>query len=208
MKSILKPAIFMILGLGIVLSSCKKDDPTPPVTENPDNNSYTVPDTYVFADADGNNTVSYSGQTERLDMLSEMVTYMKTANNSGTTLDAQTLKNMFANNGYTWQDENGIGLNSSTKQLKNKCFELHRDTVEVWMDAIAAASQSNETGSNGTAGVVESNNGTKQYLFDENGFEHGQLIEKGLMGAVFYYRATSYYLSDAQIGNGVDNSNP
>ncbi len=209
MKSIFKPAILMILGLGVIVSSCKKDDPIPPVAENNDNNSYTVPDTYAFTDANGNSTVNYSGQTQRLDMLSEMVTYMKTANTSGTTLDAQTLKNMFANNGYTWQDDNNLGLNSTTKQLKNKCFELHQDEFEGWMDAIAAASQSDEAGSNGTAGVVvSSTNPSKQYLFDENGFEHGQLIEKGLMGAVFYYQATSYYLSESQIGNGVDNTTP
>ncbi len=205
MKFMFKPAMLMILGLGIVVSSCKKDDPEPPIVENPDD-SYDIPETYSFTDSDGNNTVNFSGQTERLDMLSEMVTYMKTANTSGTALDAQTLKNMFANNSHTWQDINGVGLNASTKQLKNKCFELHQDQFEDWMDAIAAASQSTEEGSNGTAGVVVS--GTKQYLFDENGFEHGQLIEKGLMGAVFYYQATSYYLSEGQIGAGVNNTDP
>ena len=59
-----------------------------------------VPDTYVFTDADGNNTVSYSGQTARMDMLSEMVSYLKTANGSNTTpstLDANTLLAMYDN---------------------------------------------------------------------------------------------------------------
>ena len=32
---------------------------------------YDVPSEYVFTDGDGNNTVSYSGQTARMDMLSE-----------------------------------------------------------------------------------------------------------------------------------------
>ena len=204
-----KSAILAILSLGIAVSACKKDDPEPPTDNNNDDGGYNVPDTYNFTDSEGNSTVSYTGQKQRLDMLSEMVTYMKTANNVGTELDATTLKNMFANNGYTWEDNNNLDLNNTTKQLKNKCFELHRDDFEDWMDAIALASQSVLPGSNGQAGVVISTtNPSKQYLFDENGFEHGQLIEKGLMGAVFYYQATSYYLSDSQIGNGVDNSTP
>ena len=38
--------------------------------------SYNVPTTYEFTDADGNNTVSYSGQTARMDMLSEMTSLL------------------------------------------------------------------------------------------------------------------------------------
>lgn len=205
-----KPAIYAVLGLAISLSACKKDDPEPPVDEtNNDDTGYSIPDTYSFSDSDGNNTVSYTGQQQRLDMLSEMVTYMKTANTSGTEVNAQTLKDMFANSGYTWQDDDGLGLNSTTKQLKNKCFEIHRDDFEGWMDDLAVASQSDQPGSNGQAGVVVSTtNPSKQYLFDSNGIEHIQLIEKGLMGAVFYYQATSYYLSESQIGNAVSNSSP
>ena len=44
-------------------------------TSNDDDNSYTIPDTYVFTDANGNNTVSFSGQTQRKDMLAEITTY-------------------------------------------------------------------------------------------------------------------------------------
>ena len=40
-----------------------------------------MPTTYTFTDASGNNTVSYSGQTARLDMLGEMTSYLKTAKN-------------------------------------------------------------------------------------------------------------------------------
>lgn len=155
---------------------------------------FDVPNTYTF------DNVSYSGQTDRLNMLEEMTTYMKTANTSGVALDANTLKSMFSNEGDVFSF-------TSTKQLKNKCFSLDQDMFEGYMDAIAVASQSTVPGSDGVAGVVSSNDGSKSYLFDENGIEHIQLIEKGLMGAVFYYQATAVYLSEDRIGDAVDNTN-
>ena len=155
---------------------------------------FDVPTTYSF------DNVSYSGQTERLNMMEEMTTYMKTANTSGVALDATMLKEMYENEG------NHFSFTSS-KQLKSKTFSLDQDKYETYMDAIAAASQSTVAGSNGVAGVVESNDGGKKYLFDENGIEYTQLIEKGLMGAVFYYQATAVYLSEDRIGAAVDNTN-
>jgi hypothetical protein len=44
--------------------------------------------------------------------------------------------------------------------------------------------------------VVVSTDGTKQYLLDEHGVEIAQLIEKGLMGACFYYQAATVYLGE------------
>jgi len=178
--------------LAFSLLSCKKDDDG---SSTPDS-SYDIPTTYNFAN------VNYSGQTDRLNQLSEMTTYMKTGNTAGTVLDAQVLKDMYAN-------ENGNGNGnfsfSSSKQLKGKTFELDQALFEQYMDIIATASASAIPGSNGQAGVVVSNDGTKNYLFDANGIEYTQLIEKGLMAATFYYQSSTFYLSDDQIGATVDN---
>lgn len=198
----------LILSLGLIFTACKKDDKDPE-PQQPSGPSYTVPGQYSFEDDGGNSTVSYTGQTQRLDMLSEMETYMKSANTLGVAIDAQTLRAMFANDGYTWSDDNNTGLNETTKQLKNKCFALHQDRFENWMDELAVASQSVVPGSNGTSGVVvSSTNPTKAYLNDANGRELVQVITKGLMGAVLYYQATGHYLTDAEIGSGVDNTTP
>lgn len=173
----------------------KKDDGSCLYDKEP---AYTVPSTYSFTDASGNSTVSYSGQTERLDQLSEMVVLMKTG--TGTVLDAQVLKDMFANVGG---NGNGNFSFTSTKQLKDKCFSLDQTMFEVWMDEIATASVSHASvASNGQAGTLTS--GTSTYLFDENGMEHVQLIEKGLMGAVFMYQSLNVYFGDAKMN--VDNT--
>lgn len=177
----LASALFLLLFLG----SCKEcKEPI----------CFDVPGTYAF------DNVNYSGQTQRLNMLAEMTTYMKTANVVGVALDANKLKEMYVNEG-------GHFSFTSTKQLKDKTFLLEQEVFESYMDAIAAASQATVAGGPGVAGVVESNDGSKAYLFDEFGIEYTQIIEKGLMGAVFYYQATAVYLGEDRIGSAVDNEN-
>lgn len=190
MKKIFTLTQFAVLTCCLILvQSCKPDDDEP---------QYDIPTTYNFTN------VSYSGQTARLDMLGELSAYIKSANAGGVILDAQKLKDMFAN---TNNQFTGSGLNSSGKQLKNKCFSLDVDYFENLFDAAALASQSVTAGSDGVAGVVtSSNDASKKYLQSENGIEYAQVIEKGLMGAVLYYQATGHYLTEDQIGDGVDNT--
>lgn len=141
---------------------------------------------------------SYSGQTDRLNMLAELTTEMKKVN-SGGLVDADVLLQMFANEGSPFSFE-------SSKQLKNKTFELVVDQFETWMIELDSVSQSAEPGSNGVAGRVESLDGEKTYAFNANGYEPVQLIEKGIMGATFFYQAVSVYMSEDKVGNAVDNS--
>ncbi|WP_417266214.1 DUF4856 domain-containing protein [Brumimicrobium sp.] len=159
---------------------------------------YTVPTTYTFKDANGNSTVSYGGQIDRLSQLEEMVVEMK----SGITgmVGEQALLDMFANTG----DNGGGNFSfSSTKQLENKCFPDDVQMFKDWMADLAFASNDfAETAASGQAGVLTS--GSKKYLFDANGYEPVQLIEKGLMGAVFMHQAVNGYFSDAKMN--VDNS--
>jgi len=187
--------ITIILGLIITVSSCKKEED--PIDEDqPD--TYTVPSTYNFAN------VNYSGQTSRMAMLTEMVTLMKTGNTSGVNVDANVLKNMFRNSGNPFSD---INLNTSGKKLINKCFYLDTTYYLNYMDSLQMISASSVSGSNGVAGVVVSTtDNTKKYLFNERGIEITQILEKGIMGGVFYYQALAYYLTDDQIGATVDNS--
>lgn len=183
------PALTLICA-SLFFSSCnRKDDSPSPVVE--------TPTTYNFEN------VNYSGQTARLDMLAELDAEMKKGNTSGTVLSAEKLKNMYANANAPFSNET---LNTSGKQLKDKTFSLDRPVFEEYFDKLAQASTSTTPGSNGVAGVVTSNDGTKSYLFDENGVEYTQVIAKGLMGAVFYYQVVGNYLTEDKIGNGVDNT--
>lgn len=205
-------------ALAVFSSSCRKGCTDPDATnydeqakkdnnsceyDTTDGDSYSVPTTYAFVDADGNSTVSYSGQHQRLDMLSEISTYMKTANTQGVFVDAQQLKDMYANNGYTWTDANSLGMTGSSKQLKSKTAYASaggsadagvQAMFETYMDSIDVISDYNQAGSAGTAGVWPNDGAKGPYLMDADGREYVQLIEKGLMSAVFASQITVHYL--------------
>lgn len=178
---------FMALAVfSLSLTSCDK---------NKDN--YTVPTTYGFEN------VSYSGQATRLAMLEELGTYAKSANLvNASALDVNVMKNMFSNSNDPFSD---TALNTADKQLKSKTVSSEQAVLEEIIDslAVASASTSNTTPSNGVAGIVQNNDGTKSYLVNANGVELAQVLEKGIMGACFYYQATAVYLGSGKMD--VDN---
>jgi hypothetical protein len=163
--------------------------------------TYSVPTTYTFTDGSGNNTVSFGGQQQRLEMLSEMAAYMKTGNTSGTTVSAATLKSMYANSAYTWADAGSLGMTGSSKQLKSKTAENDlgiQTQFENLMDSIGSLSASTtagqENGTSGTGGVYPNDGVKGPYLMSATGIEYMQLVEKGLMCAVFMNQLTINYL--------------
>jgi hypothetical protein len=177
------------LTAGLLLASCDRDKGS--VTP-----SYPVPTTYEFEN------VSYAGQTARLQMLGEMIKYIETAHTPGVVLDAQKLKDMYANanNPFT-----GAGLNASGKQLKDKTILSEQGNIEKLLEEVAAASRSTSPGSNGVAGVVTTKDGTKSYLLSPQGFDYAEQVEKYILGATFYFQATGVYLSEEKTGDAIDN---
>ena len=176
------------LMLSVLVVACKKDKDETPTPSTPTGPTYTVPTTYNFS------PMTYSGQTQRIEMLDEISTYMSTGNTALTVLDPLKLKDMYANVNDRFAN---AALNTSGKQLKNKTFILDQALFEAYMDTIAMHSASVTAGSMGVAGVVvSSSDPTKKYLQGPNGIEYAQIIKKGLSGAVFYYQAMDTYLAN------------
>lgn len=168
----------------LVFASCDKDDD---MTDEP---GFTIPTTYDFINVD------YSGQTQRIGMLAEMKTYMKSANTSGTALDANKLAAMYANDAA---NAGWAGTYDDSKVMRSKTFEPVQTTFDQLLIKLAAASQSTVDGEQGKAGVVTSSDGANNYLLDEKGVELGQVIEKSLMGALLYYQSTAVYFEPGKI---------
>lgn len=186
----LRNAFLILLAAAISTTACKKDEDTV------DPNEYTVPETYNFEN------VSYSGQTDRLDMLEALTVYMKTAHApGGAQLDNQTLLDMYSNSNDPFTNAD---LNASTKDLRSKTLSTEQANFDSYLTALASASRfTDSTASAGQAGIITTNNGQKHYLLNENGVELLQIVEKGLMGACFYYQGTAVYLGDGKMN--VDN---
>jgi hypothetical protein len=209
-----------VMGL-LTLASCNREGCTDPLATNYDdgaddddgtcNYAVTAPDEYAFYDNEGNLTVSFDGQKQRQYMLAEMTTYMKSANTPGVAVDGSVLLSMYANDGYTWDDVENLEMTGSSKQLRSKTAggdETIISMFEGFMTDLAAASATTVAdvtdGGAGTTGVVLSTtNASKQYLQNGQGQEWTQLIEKGLMGACFYYNISSVYLAPGKMD--VDN---
>lgn len=173
-----------IFAFGI--ASCTDDEPI----------EYEIPSTYTF------DNVDYSGQTQRLAMLTEMSNYMKEANTAGNSVSAARLQAMFENDAA---NANFAQTYDDSKQLKSKTFENQQAIFEELFQEFETASQSNTIPAvNGQAGVQVSLDGLKAYFVNENGVEYTQFIEKGLIGACFYYQATAVYLAEGKMD--VDNS--
>ena len=176
--------LIALIGLGLAsFTACDEDD-EPTTCCLVEANDIQTPATYEFT-RNEMTSVSYSGQTDRLNQVAEMKTYIGDAISSGTHISSSVLSDMFEN-----KNDNGGGnfSFSSTKQLSNKTFEADR---QVFVDMFAKAqvasdsAMNNVTAQNGKPGILLRNSGNKM-LVDELGHEFTQELEKGLMGAVFY----------------------
>ncbi len=179
MKKNFTKVALLALTTSTLLVACNKEEVE--ITQP----SYTIPTTYDYANPDSTTS------RQHIYMLGEITTYIKTthSNTSAPILDAQKLKDMFANlNAQFTNPTLNLGVS-----LKSKAALAFQADLEANFDASVEASQNagaNPTATtayNGHAGKMI--NGTRYILVDENGVEFKEYAEKGLMGAVFYYQA-------------------
>jgi hypothetical protein len=188
MKKILLPLAAILLIL-----SCTKES---------DNDDQSL-ETYTFLRND-ESSVSYSGQIERQEMLTEMGQYMLLSHSLGREISADTLQAMYKNEyGFT-----GI----YTKNLFSKTFANDQQFFLDQMSEMAMASKETSNATPGKAGVLNEEYpqaGTAEsagYLVNANGLEYRQLIIKRLMGAVFFHQAMEVYFGEDYMNeHGSDN---
>ena len=163
-----------------------------------------APSSYDF-DRDGNTTISFSGQNERLDMVKAIKDYLGQGDRQEVSISAVVLNDAYANTG---DNGNGFFDFTSTKQLKDKTFapDLDNNFMEDLFAGAEAVSLSGVDAANGVAGFIERENSGTTIMVDAKGREFTQMIEKGLMGTVMYNQIYNTYFSDDRTGDEVENT--
>ncbi|MEX1212116.1 MAG: DUF4856 domain-containing protein [Balneolaceae bacterium] len=200
----------LILIAGLFAVSCGTESDGEPVLNEPP--------TYSF-ERNGESSVSFSGQTTRIQMGDELFVSMLDFDNSTEELLLQMYRNQTAdgNDADPWSDAD---LNASDKSIKSKVAassdyfasnatlsaELKND-FETWISA-----QINEVFPNrnvlaqpGIAGQIAQGSSTR-YVSGE-GLEYDQLVNKSLIGALMADQMLNNYLSPSVLDAGTNRDN-
>jgi hypothetical protein len=200
-----KYASVALFALALGFSSCSKEDEaiptTPGLRAKMDSATLTATSRYTesFKNAEGVSTVDLGAAANRLDMFSELNSYMGTVAVAAPAvpapLDVTRLRNFYSNTNTPFA---AAALNTSGVQLRDKTAasfpEASGNTVRTYLDTklteLATASQSvSSTATAGNAGRLG------RYLVDANGYEVNQIIQKALIGALLLDQIDNTLLS-------------
>lgn len=192
----------MLLAAGaatLFLFSCKKDKKTDDSDLKIPYSSLSATTNYLetFKGSDGNTSVSFTGQTQRIKMLQELDAYIKKG--TAQVLDATKMEHMFRHQNSPFADAELNGATDKTiisktaQSFATAAAEVERQRFLTYFEQLETASANFGTAAvAGTAGYVE--NGTSKYLVNEKGFEYAQFVQKGLIGAMLLDQISNIYL--------------
>ena len=199
--------LFMVSLIMVANLSCT-DEKDPII---PGNIEVTAPDTYLFQRG-GESTVSYGGQTARLDMAASLFSKL-----NDESVSAATLLEMF-NEGTGFTAEDGASaeeqaaietLNSSGKKLGNKTAAYGDASVQPKIAGFLteyAENVSTNFSTEATAGVAGTYvSSSRTVRVNAKGMELNQIFAKSLIGALVMDQVVYGYLSSTKIGDDVDN---
>lgn len=193
----MRKLLFSAMIGGLTLVSCTSDD-----APTPGGNEIEIPVNYTF-ERDNSSTVSYDGQTTRLQMTSELLSNFTDFDNASEEL----LLNMFANENDPFSN---ASLNESSKSVRSKVaasnIYFSANTVEgtqIKNDFDGFISEQFSTVKDnrdmlaeaGVAGQIAQ--GSSIRYVNEKGLELNQAFAKGLIGGLLADQMLNNYLSQA-----------
>tara|TARA_B100000768_G_scaffold171355_1_gene178585 strand:+ start:892 stop:2079 length:1188 start_codon:yes stop_codon:yes gene_type:complete len=200
--------LFAVSMLVATNFSCSSDDDSPSIN-GPE---VTAPDTYVF-ERQGESTVIFGGQTDRLEMAASLFNKLNDEN-----VDELVLLEMF-NEGTGFYPDASItdaaqiaavlALNIAGKRLENKTAAYGDSSVMPkiagFLTEYANSVSTNflESASAGVAGTYVTT--TRTVRVNDKGMELNQVFAKSLIGALVMDQVAYGYLSEVKIGDGVEN---
>ena len=196
------PNILALLVFALLATSCEEsEDPISPTVD------LNEPITYSF-ERNGQSTVSFSGQTTRIKMATELVAGLKDFK----TTEA-TLLEMYRNETASMEDANPFNdpdLNVATKSIKSKVAASKdfysantvdglaiKNDFEAWISGQVNEVYPNENvaAEPGIPGQIA--DGTSVRYVNGQGLEYDQMVGKGLIGALMTDQMLNHYLGIA-----------
>lgn len=202
----LKNLYILVALAGVALFSGCGDDDLP-------SSGINTPLTYDFT-RNGQSTVSFSGQTQRIQMATELINAMVDFDNA----TAVSLLEMYRNETAAGGDADPFALadlNTSTKSIKSKVAasrdyfatntaeaSVIKADFENWINDQINEVFPNENvlASAGTAGQIA--DGSSVRYINAKGLELNQAVNKGLIGALMLDQIANNYLSTAILDEG------
>ena len=192
----------------IIISSCDKDNNNDPIIPNID-----APETYSFQ-RNGESTVSYSGQTTRLEQADELYAALNSAESTAAGLDLMFNGSDGSSAGFANELLNGtskiIGSKTASSTLAGSATTKERFNQYITDFASNVAPNWNMDASPGMPGSITSPDGGSTYQINAVGQELDQLFFKGLIGAFTLDQIVNNYIHPNQLDSGTridDNDN-
>ena len=157
--------ITVALFIATTFVACKKDK-----------EDLQIPDSYNGSTFEANTTQEYEIRSQ----LKTLTDEMKKGRVNGVTVDASTLNDLYS---------------AGTKSLSSITISQYNAQIPALFNELAAASGGTYDATLPVSGQGGTYGGSSKYLFDENGVELEQLVEKGLFGAALYNYTASQILT-------------
>jgi hypothetical protein len=191
--------VLLSIGCVVSLMACSNTETDPQIIET------VAPATYSF-ERSGASSVSFGGQTTRIEMGGEFVSALKSTSETVASLNAKFAHTAGANN---FSDAD---LNASSKSVRSKVaastdFYASNTTdataikadFDSWIEAQVTEvfPMWDMDASAGNAGQIQEAGGGSVRYVNAKGIEYNQLINKGLIGALMVDQILNNYLSPA-----------
>ncbi|MBX2815997.1 MAG: DUF4856 domain-containing protein [Saprospiraceae bacterium] len=202
----ISPYLIAFIFLGLL--ACNDEDPSP---------SSVVPPTGYAFERDGISTISFTGQTVRIGMATELANALKDFDSK-----AESLLEMYANEtaaGTETDPFQDADLNASTKSIRSKVAASKdifganatesariKQDFEDWIINQVEEIFPNEyeLAAPGKPGQIA--DGTSVRFVNARGLEYDQAVNKGLIGALMVDQIINNYLSPAVLDEGQNRS--
>ena len=191
----------MLLSLAIFVFSCDSDDDN----DNQSSNTIVAPSSYEFT-RDGASTVSFGGQTTRLNQAEELYSALNSSSATESGLDLMFNGDGNGSAGFADESLNGtskiIGSKTSSSTLAGSATTKARFDAMITDFATNVVPNWNTDASAGTAGAISTPDGASTYHLNAMGQEIDQLFFKGLIGAFTLDQIVNNYIHPNQLDSG------